>query len=232
MTADKSLQTNFYCPGKWMENWLNLADDNHFSGTINLMVGTCEENNCTGTLKTSSDSKELELTAFYRHVFNEKVATNFQIVTGNGAMISCHRNILEGIFTEPGSFTLAKNNDFKRFSAFSVHSKAFATMLKEGQFQEGNTDSLKLDDMTEGAIHALLKFLYYRDIKGPTQNLPIAIELLTCAHKHDINSLEESMWSILMTQPRPWFAINTALRIFSSDSQSDFKKRATEILRL
>lgn len=117
-----------------------------------------------------------------------------------------------------------------------VHSDAFRAMLDGEKFLEEKTNILKLEDMTEDAVRALLKFLYYRDIKGPSGNMSIALELLTCADKYGITFLEDEMWSILGARPDEEFDVSIALRLFFFASRfgffkKDFQTKAVEILK-
>lgn len=118
---------------------------------------------------------------------------------------------------------------------FLVHSTAFEARLEDEISADGQSYVIKMDDMTEETVGALLKFLYYRDIEHPVANPSIALELLNCADKYGIKELEETMWKILLAQPDHWFDINMGLRLFVFDCpnevQETFQTRAMQILR-
>lgn len=117
---------------------------------------------------------------------------------------------------------------------FSVHSQVFKAMLQEGEYVEGQNNMISMD-MTEEAIRAFLKFLYYRNIEVPAMNSSIALELLTCADKYGIQELAQAMWKILISQPDHWFDMNMTLRLFFfgtlKESFEDFRGKAIQILK-
>lgn len=107
-------------------------------------------------------------------------------------------------------------------------------MLKNQNFVEGRLGEIRMDDMTDNSIKALLKFLYYRDIESPTSNHAIALELLCCADKYGIECLEKAIWEIFIPLPAHTFDIKTALKIFVfgyRTENQEYQQKAVQILK-
>lgn len=73
---------------------------------------------------------------------------------------------------------------------FSAHSQKFAMTNTRGW------NTVIFDDMTEPGVKAMLKYLYYRDLEDPKRNPAIAMELLRCATKYQLESLETDVKEI------------------------------------
>ncbi len=87
-------------------------------------------------------------------------------------------------------------------------------MLTGGKYKEGESQEIKMADMSEKGVKALLAFLYYRGLEEPAKDLKLAIEVLRAANKYDISSLEKAVAVMIMHKPIEWFDIATTIELF------------------
>lgn len=88
-----------HCQGKWHKFWTDITTETYMSGFLELIIAAADASGPAYVAQTDFHRQTLELAEFYQNVLNDKIATNFDIRAGNGAMIPCHRNVLEGTVT-------------------------------------------------------------------------------------------------------------------------------------
>lgn len=116
-----------------------------------------------------------------------------------------------------------------------AHSAVFIPML-QGQFEEGRSREIKMDDMSDRGVRAFLNFLYCRDMVVPYENSKIAVELLLASHKYQITTLENAMKALVTVKPWDWFDIPSAIQLYffakKVDNLSQLKDKAFVVLKL
>lgn len=88
-----------HCQGKWGKVWTDASTETYLSGFLKLIIGTSNAYDAEDGTQPEFRQQTLQLAEFYQKALNEKIATNFNICAGNGAMIPCHRSVLEGTNT-------------------------------------------------------------------------------------------------------------------------------------
>ncbi|CAL8134308.1 unnamed protein product [Orchesella dallaii] len=153
----------------------------------------------------------------------EASLSDFTLITANGTYIPCHKMFLQGC---SNVFSLMIDEDEKKAEAERLNS-----------FKLGPSST------REGVV-AMLKYVYYRELKEPKANPKVALELLALAHEYQIQSLETVMKDILLEKPVEWWnesvevlfdLLNYTLRLTKSGEGEGFEYlmgRALDILNL
>ncbi|ODM89729.1 BTB/POZ domain-containing protein [Orchesella cincta] len=147
-----------------------------------------------------------------KKLLEDKIHCDFVIIAENGAAVPCHKSFL------------------------ASHSKVFERMLQT-DCKETREKAYKLR-LTEGAVNALLKFLYYSNLNDPINSCSIALELLKVAHEYDIESLEKVMKRMFLVAESSilWFDVDVMLLLFQhsmrAEGYEDLKMKAVQVMKL
>lgn len=108
--------------------------------------------------------------------------------------------------------------------------------MLHGNFEEGRTHQIKMDDISDRGARAFVNFLYCKDMNVPFDNPKIAVELLLVSHKYQITCLENAMKALLMVKPWEWFDIPSTIQLYffakNLDLLSQLSDKAFLILKL
>ncbi|ODM88493.1 Protein maternal effect lethal 26 [Orchesella cincta] len=143
-----------------------------------------------------------------KRILDDKIQCDFALIAENGKFISCHKIFL------------------------ACHSKVFRRML-EMDCKETKEKACQMS-VTEAAVNALLKFLYYSDLEEAFSSSSISLELLQTAHKYDIPSLEKAVKSILLEKSSDWYDLEVVLLLFQYalkvEGYEDLKMKAVKVI--
>ncbi|CAL8127525.1 unnamed protein product [Orchesella dallaii] len=143
-----------------------------------------------------------------RHLFVEKTLADCCILTAEKTKIKCHASIL------------AANSD------------VFHTMLTSG-FQESQTNTIEMTDLSETVVNTLLSYLYGLEIDTLEIEADMAFDLLQVAHKYNLADLEKDMLETLLIKPDDSSSVNTVLAMyFFTEKIEDFKNLCDKYLRI
>lgn len=96
------------------------------------------------------------------------------IVAASGVKIKCHKSFL------------------------MVQSYTLTTMLKDSP-ETANVCTLKLDWMTEPAVRAFLKYLYYADTTDSQESCDITVDVFKAGYLYSTRELEKVLKNMLLT---------------------------------
>lgn len=99
---------------------------------------------------------------------------------------------------------------------------------------ESRDNILKIPDVTENGIRAMLKFIYCWDLEQATENSELALQLLQAAHKYQIQDLENSMIDLFCAMPFKWVSVNSAVKLLLFSKNAELKRceeRSLQILK-
>ncbi|CAL8108208.1 unnamed protein product [Orchesella dallaii] len=148
-------------------------------------------------------------TAITKKILHDRIQCNFALLAKNGTPVPCHM-----------SFLACHSQVFERM---------FQTDCKEVQEKSCPTS------MSEAAVNALLKFLYYSDLDDATKSSSISLELLKTAHEYDMALLEIAMKRILLGKSNDWFEWDVVLFLFQFafkiEGYKDLKGKAVKVIK-
>ncbi|CAL8108198.1 unnamed protein product [Orchesella dallaii] len=144
-----------------------------------------------------------------KKILHDKIRCDFALRAENGKAIPCHTSML------------------------ACHSQVFERMF-ETDCKEVQEKTCQMH-ITEGAVNALLKFLYYSDLDDATKSSSISLELLKIAHEYDIGSLEIAMKNTLLDKKNVWFDWDVVLLLFQFafkvEGYQDLKEKAVAVMK-
>lgn len=147
------------------------------------------------------------------------------IEADNGERIKCHKVFLTSKLRYNFNCFDYKYNLMYNLMCmiyFIAQSAVFRRMF-DVEMQENLTKTLKLPDMTEAGIKALLAYIYCRDITEILKSSSLAFDLLVAADKYEIDSLVTVIWDVIMLKDKAWFSAATAFRLikFSTNKREN-----------
>ncbi|CAL8108217.1 unnamed protein product [Orchesella dallaii] len=148
-------------------------------------------------------------TATNKKILHDRIQCDFALLAKNGTPVPCHM-----------SFLACHSQVFERM---------FQTDCKEVQEKSCQTS------LSEAAVNALLKFLYYSDLDDATKSSSISLELLKTAHEYDMALLEIAMKRMLLGKSNDWFDWDVVLLLFQFalkvEDYKDLKGKAVEVIK-
>ncbi|CAL8108211.1 unnamed protein product [Orchesella dallaii] len=150
-----------------------------------------------------------DVTAITKKILHDRIHCDFALQAKNGTVAPCHM-----------SFLTCHSQVFERM---------FQTDCKEVREKSCPTN------LTEEAVNALLKFLYYSDLDDATKSPSISLELLKTAHEYDMATLEIAMKRLLLAKSNDWFELDMVLLLFQFalkvEGYQDLKGKAVEVIK-
>ncbi|ODM89730.1 BTB/POZ domain-containing protein [Orchesella cincta] len=144
-----------------------------------------------------------------KKILHDKIRCDFALIAENGKSIPCHTSFL------------------------ASHSKVFLRMF-ETDCKEAKEKAYQMR-LTEEAVNALLKFLYYSDLDDAINNPSISLELLQVAHEYDILLLEKALKRMLLRKSSDWYDTDFVVHLFQYalklEGYEDLKEKAVKVIR-
>ncbi|CAL8131967.1 unnamed protein product [Orchesella dallaii] len=90
-----------------------------------------------------------------------------------------------------------------------AHSRVFAEMLQQYTFGR-----MKLRDISEECVNALLEFIYTFEISQAGKCSKVAVELFVAANKYEMYNLQEKVTKMLLKRRNEWFDVTATVELF------------------
>ncbi|ODM96414.1 BTB/POZ domain-containing protein [Orchesella cincta] len=162
-----------------------------------------------------SDKTELvEVTAKAIRFEMEDDYINLPEAEGSVADRKCKLNVLKSVMRTDVSSDISILGDggFK-ISAHSFFLIAQSSVLKE-LLQQCMFGRLKLKDVSEKCIRALLEYLYTFQISLAVKSSKVTVELFIAANKYEIQPLQDKLAKMILERRNAWFDITATLDLF------------------
>ncbi|ODM90024.1 BTB/POZ domain-containing protein [Orchesella cincta] len=126
----------------------------------------------------------------------------------------CKLNVLKSVMRTDVSSDISILGDggFK-ISAHSFFLIAQSSVLKE-LLQQCMFGRLKLKDVSEKCIRALLEYLYTFQISLAVKSSKVTVELFIAANKYEIQPLQDKLAKMILERRNAWFDITATLDLF------------------
>ncbi|CAL8108229.1 unnamed protein product [Orchesella dallaii] len=180
-----------------------------FAWTNFYLIAASSSGTMTIKLLKCNTSPFPDATAITKKILHDQIHCDFALQAKNGTFAPCHMSFL------------------------TCHSKIFERMFKT-DCKEVHEKSCPTS-LTEEAVNALLKFLYYSDLDDATKSPNISLELLKTAHEYDMATLEIVLKRLLLGKSNDWFELDMVLLLFQFalkvEDYKDLKGKAVEVIK-